>query len=128
VVIGPSRWIGLALGALIILLLYRRVTALGKLSVAFLVAVVAVIGWVLVEGALHFDPARAFARPGGEVGFRQLGAAMSPAIFAYLGYYNICNLGGEVREPARTIPRAILISAVVVIVLFTLVQLAITSV
>ncbi len=28
--------------------------------------------------------------------------------YCYWGYYNICFLGGEVRRPERTIPRAIL--------------------
>jgi amino acid transporter len=53
---------------------------------------------------------------------------MGLAIYSYLGYYNVCYLGGEVRNPGRTIPRAILLSAATVIVLFTLVQLAITGV
>jgi amino acid transporter len=53
---------------------------------------------------------------------------MGFAIYSYLGYYNVCYLGGEVRDPARTIPRSILVSALAVIVLFTLVHLAITGV
>ena len=32
------------------------------------------------------------------------------ATYCYWGYYNICFLGGEVRRPERTIPRAILLS------------------
>ena len=53
---------------------------------------------------------------------------MGFAIYSYFGYYNVCYLGGEVRDPARTIPRSILVSALAVIVLFTLVHLAITGV
>jgi amino acid transporter len=52
---------------------------------------------------------------------------MSLAIYSYLGYYNVCYLGGEVRDPARTIPRSILLSALAVVVLFTLVHLAMTG-
>src|SRR5262249_13387701 len=48
--------------------------------------------------------------------------------YSYLGYYNVCYLGSEVRDPARTIPRSILASALAVVVLFTLVHLAITGV
>ena len=98
---------------LIIALLYRRVTTLGKLSVVFLVGVLAVLGWVLFEGAIRFDPALAFdttltdeERPN-DFGLA-LGAGMGFAIYSYLGYYNVCYLGGEVRDPARTIPRSIL--------------------
>ena len=29
------------------------------------------------------------------------------AIYDYLGYYNVCHLGDEVREPGKTIPRAV---------------------
>jgi amino acid transporter len=53
---------------------------------------------------------------------------MALAVYSYLGYYNVCYLGGEVRDPARTIPRSILTSALAVVVLFALVQLSITGV
>ena len=131
--VGPSRLFGFALGVLMIALLYRRITALGKLSLIFLVAVLAVIAWVLFEGAIRFNPALAFdtslsaeERPK-DVGLA-LGLGMGFAIYSYFGYYNVCYLGEEVRNPARTIPRAILTSAVVVVLLFFLVHLAITGV
>ena len=49
------------------------------------------------------------------------------AVYAYLGYYNVCYLGGEVRDPGRNIPRSILLSTLSVVVLFTLVHLAMTG-
>ncbi|HEX3147245.1 MAG TPA: APC family permease [Gemmataceae bacterium] len=129
---GPTRLLGLILGLTIIALLYRRVTTLGRLSVIFVVGVFAVLGWVLIEGAIHFDPKVAFdtsVAPGEwkESFGLSLGAGMGLAIFSYFGYYNICYLGAEVREPARTIPRSILLSALIVVVLFTLVHLAIVG-
>src|SRR5437764_7787821 len=60
VAVGPTRLFGFALGVAIIALLYRRVTTLGKLSVVFLIGVFAVLLWVIVEGALRFDPSTAF--------------------------------------------------------------------
>src|SRR5262249_24785544 len=118
---------------LIIVLLYRRVTTLGRLSLVFLVGVLGVLGWVLFEGAIRFDPDLAFdtslkegERPADPA--RALGVGMGFAIYSYLGYYNVCYLGGEVRDPARIIPRSILVSVLAVIVLFTLVHLAITGV
>lgn len=132
VIVAPSRLVGLALGVLVVVLLYRRVTTLGRISLVFLVAVLAILAWVLLEGAVRFDPAVAFAPSANPVSPEQLpsalGAGMALAIYSYLGYYNVCYLGGEVRNPARTIPRAILTSAAAVVVLFTLVQLAITGV
>src|SRR4051794_37808767 len=96
--IGPSRLIGLGLGVLILVLLYCRVTTLGRLSVVFLVGVLVALGWVLVGGALPFDPDLAFdtdvAVPAWPGPFATaLGAGMALAIYSYLGYYNVCYLG-----------------------------------
>jgi amino acid transporter len=129
VVYSPSRIFGMTLGVLILALLYRRVTTLGRLSVIFVVGVLALLGWILVEGAFRFDPALAFDTTAPPENFGlALGTGMGFAIYAYLGYYNVCYLGGEVRNPTRTIPRAILVSALAVVILFALTQLAITAV
>lgn len=133
VAVGPTRLFGFGLGVVIFALLYRRVTDLGRLSVVFLAGVLVTIGWVLAEGAARFDPGLAFdtaLAPGeqpADFGLA-LGAGMGLAIYSYLGYYNVCYLGGEIRDPGRTVPRAILLSASTVVVLFTLVHLAITGV
>ena len=57
-----------------------------------------------------------------------LGAATSVAVYDYLGYYNICHLGEEVREPEKTIPRAVIISIVVVVAIYVSMNLAIIGV
>ena len=36
------------------------------------------------------------------------------ATYDYWGYYNVCFIGGEVKDPGRTIPRALIISIVAV--------------
>jgi amino acid transporter len=128
-VVSPARFVALAVGAVIVLLLYRRITALGKLTVAVCVAVLGLSGWILVEGALRFDPGRAFDFGGRAEGLppdfaTNLGAAMILAIYSYLGYYHVCYMGDEVREPGRTIPRSILLSALLVCVLFVALHLA----
>jgi amino acid transporter len=46
------------------------------------------------------------------------------AIYSYLGYYNACNIGDEVHDPGRTIPRSILGSVVLVFALFVALHLA----
>jgi amino acid transporter len=130
---GPSRLIGLAAGALILFLLYRRITALGRLTVVFWLGVLGIIAWILIEGAIRFDPARAFdhsdaALPSGRGLFDGLGGAMILAMYSYLGYYNICYIGDEVREPGRTIPGSILLSALLVVVLFVGLHLAMLGV
>ena len=50
--------------------------------------------------------------------FSGLGAAMLIATYDYWGYYNVTFLGGEVRNPGRTIPRAVLIAIAIVALLY----------
>src|SRR5262249_29902743 len=84
--LGPSRLVGFGLGLLILALLYRKVTDLGRLSVAFLLGVLALLGWVVIEGAWHFDPGRAFDTATKPDAFGlALGAGMGFAIYSYLG-------------------------------------------
>jgi len=58
--LSPAKAIALAIGVLILVLLYRRITALGRLTVVLWVGVLGIIAWVVVDGLLHFDPAVAF--------------------------------------------------------------------
>src|SRR5262249_23628156 len=124
--VNPAKAIALAIGVLILVLLYRRITTLGRLTVVLWVGVLGIIAWVIVDGLLHFAPAKAFDFWGAAAGWPDdfavgLGGAMLLAMYSYLGYYNICYVGDEVRDPGRTIPRAIILSAVLVCVLFVLV-------
>jgi amino acid transporter len=57
-----------------------------------------------------------------------LGAAMTIAIYNYFGYYNICYLGDEVRNPGKTIPRAVISSVWIVGILYFLMTVAIIGV
>ncbi len=125
----PARYLAFGLGVLILFLLYRRITILGRLTVTIWLGVLGIIAWILLEGFLRFDPAVAFAAPtAAEMGQTDfvtgIGGAMVLAMYSYFGYYNVCYVGDEVRNPARTIPRAILLSSVLVCVLFVGVHLA----
>jgi amino acid transporter len=120
---GPTHLFALALGILIIFLLYRRITSLGKLTVTFWLGVLAIIAWVLIEGFTRGQPMQAFelfgSQPGLPDGFwSKIGPVVTLAMYSYLGYYNVCYIGDEVRDPGRTIPRAIMLSALLVAVLF----------
>jgi APA family basic amino acid/polyamine antiporter len=57
-----------------------------------------------------------------------LGSALLIAMYDFLGYYDICYVGGEVREPARVIPRAILYSVVAVSLIYATMNLCIIAV
>ncbi|HEY8061526.1 MAG TPA: APC family permease [Gemmatimonadales bacterium] len=124
-----------AIGALVlaVVLLYRRITAIGWLSRLLWLGVMATVGWVIFAGVTHFDPHRAFSFPAGAFRltpgfFTGLGAAMLVATYDYWGYYNVCFLGDEVKDPGRTIPRALLISIVLVAIIYIVMNISILGV
>jgi amino acid transporter len=121
------------LGLLNIVLLYRKITFIGKLTVSLWVGTILTALAVIVTGALHFDRQLAFDFPPGAFNFSLgflfgLGAATRIGIFDYLGYYDICYIGEEVREPGRTIPRSIIISVVVVALIYIAINFSIIGV
>ena len=110
-----GTFVAMGTAALAMVLLYRRITVIGKLAAFLWVGVVGATLWIIVSGIGHFSAARAFTFPAGAWTltpdfFKGLGAALLIAVYDYWGYYNVCYLGAEVRDPARTIPRAILLS------------------
>ena len=118
---------------LVVVLLYRRITTIGKISVAIWIVVVGTIVWLIWGGATHFSPARVFSFPPGAwniswLFFAGLGHASVQTIYSYLGYYNVCHLGGEMKEPQRNIPRAIFISIFGIAALYLAMQVSILSV
>jgi fructoselysine transporter len=123
-------------GAVVVLLvglLYRRITTIGKISMLLWIGVVGTMLWLILGGATHFDARKAFTFPPGafqfsEVFFAGLGAGMINTIYSYLGYYNICYLGGELRQPERNIPRGIFISIAGIAVLYLAMQVSILGV
>ena len=120
-------------GVLNVVLLYRRIEAIGTLTVSLWIGTLLTTGAVVVSGALHFDASRAFDFPPGAFDFSLgfllgLGAASRVGIYDYLGYYDICYIGDEVKDPGRVIPRSILISIVAVAALYVAINLSIIGV
>src|SRR5258708_2863769 len=84
-----------------------------------------ILGWVIVAGLSNFNAKIAFDFPPNAFTFSRgfvlgLGSAMLIAMYDYLGYYDICYVGGEVRNPARVIPRAIIWSVIGVAAIYAL--------
>jgi amino acid transporter len=123
-----------ALCLLVMLGLFRRIGAIGKLSFVLWIGVLLTLAIVIGLGlphlsmkALRFWEAPVVGTPAAGV-FGGLGAALLIAIYDYLGYYNICYLAEEVVEPSKTIPRVIVISIGVVAVLYILMNACVVSV
>ena len=117
----------------VVLLLYRRIEQIGKISLLLWAGVIATLAWLIWGGLTHFDSRLAFTFPPGAwdlswVFFTGLGAGTVQTIYTYLGYYNVCHLGGEIRSPERNIPRSIFLSIAGIAVLYLVLQTAILGV
>jgi len=127
---AQSKLIAIAVCTLNMALLYRSIRSVAALSVAVMVAVLATCGWIVISGMQHFDASIAFSFPPGAFhltrGFWSgLGAATLIAIYDYGGYNNVCLLGGEVRNPRVNIPRAVILSIIVIAALYLAMNLSI---
>jgi amino acid transporter len=122
-----------AVGLVNIALLYRRIHSIARITVSLWVGTMVTVLAVVVTGAMHFDPRLAFDFPPGAFNFSTgfflgLGAAARIGIYDYLGYYDVCYIGDEVRDPGRVIPRSILISTVAVAAMYLGINLSIIGV
>lgn len=120
-------------GLLAIVLLYRRIQSIGWITVALWIGTLVTVAIVIASGMAHFQASRAFDFPPGAFSFTTgfflgLGAASRVGIYDYLGYYDACYLGDEIREPGRTIPRSILLSLLGVAVIYLAINLSIIGV
>ena len=115
------------------MLLYRRITSIGKITVALWIGTLLTVGVIVVSGPFHFNPKIASDFPPGAFNFSigfflGLGAAARIGMYDYLGYYDVCFIGDEVKEPGRVIPRSILISLVAVAAIYLTMNLSLIGV
>src|SRR5256714_1473490 len=118
-----------AVGVINIVLLYRRITSIGVITISLWIGTLLTTLAVIITGAMHFSAARAFDFPPGAFNFSLgflfgLGAASRIGVYDYLGYYDICYIGDEVKEPGRTIPRSIIISVIAVAIIYLAINLS----
>src|SRR5882762_9511287 len=122
-----------AVGVINIGLLYRRITSIGTITVSLWIGTLLTTLAVIVTGAMHFSAGRAFDFPPGAFHFSLgflfgLGAASRIGVYDYLGYYDICYIGEEVKDPGRTIPRSIIISVIAVAIIYLAINLSIIGI
>jgi amino acid transporter len=121
------------IGLVNVALLYRRITSIATITVTLWTGTIVTVIAVIATGALHFDPMVAFDFPPGAFNFSLgflmgLGAASRIGVYDYLGYYDVCYIGDEVKNPGRVIPRSILISTIAVALIYVAINLSIIGV
>lgn len=128
-----AKCVIIVVGVLTIMLLYRQIAAVGKITVGLWIGTMLTVAVVVFSGPFHFDPKIAFDFPPKAFNFSLgfflgLGAAARLGIYDYLGYYDVCFIGDEVKEPGKVIPRSILISLVAVAAIYFAMNLSIIGV
>ncbi len=128
-----STFVAIGLCLFCVALLYRKITVIERLSKFLWVGVIITIAWVIFAGLSNFDPAVAFDFPPDAFTLRPqfflgLGSALLIAVYDYWGYYNVNFFAGEVREPEKTIPRAIMYSILIVAAIYIVMNIAILGV
>ena len=130
---GQEKLIAMAVCLLLTALLYRDIRSIGRLSVVMWTVVIGTALWIAITGLWHFDARLAFAFPPGaftpsRAFFYGLGGATLIAMYDYGGYNNVCFFAGEVKQPERVIPRAILLSIAAVAALYLTMNITIIGV
>ena len=133
----PAPWQRpVAVAAVVVLVVVNvlGVTRTARVATVIVLAVVAVLAVVVAAGIVAWtgpeaasvgliatDAAGGASALGGAYGVLQAAALV---FFAFAGYARIATLGEEVREPSRTIPRAIAIAFGIVVVVYAAVGTA----
>jgi amino acid transporter len=129
----PATLMAIGVCALTAFLLYRRITAISRLTKLLWLGVMGTIGWIIFTGLTHFNAHQAFDLPPGAFTlsrdfFHGLGGAMLIAAYDIGGYYNVCFLGDEVKDPGKNIPRALFLSILAVACLYIVMNISILGV
>ncbi|MBV8205088.1 MAG: APC family permease [Candidatus Eremiobacteraeota bacterium] len=132
--LSSSPWaikgLAMVVGIFTLISLYRGIKTISRIGIILGVASIFTLLCVSVASYAHFSAPQALALPGGHdsiwSGLRAgLGQALIIAMYDYLGYNQSSCIGGEVHDPAKTIPRSILTSIVLVAALYITMQFGI---
>ncbi len=84
---------------IVFILLYRKIETIGKISVALWIVVILTVVWIIISGFSHAQHSIRLAPIGEESFFKYafwaaIGHGSVKTVYSYLGYYNVCHLGG----------------------------------
>lgn len=117
----------------VLFLLYRKIETVGKISLVLGSIVLLTITWIIFSGLTHQQHGVPFIPKGTDSFFSfAFWAAVAngslKTVYSYLGYYNVCHLGGEIKKPETNIPRSIFISIFGISILYLLMNISVMGV
>jgi fructoselysine transporter len=128
-----QKMVSVGIIGLLTFLLYRQIDTISKISVLLWIGVIITMAWIIFGGFSHRQVPYSFWPDDTGDFFKAafwvaLGQGSVKTIYSYLGYYNVCHLGGEILQPDRNIPRSIFISIFGIAVLYLGLNLSIAGV
>jgi amino acid transporter len=113
-VISALNYVGVRWGSLI-----QNVTTVAKyFGLLFIIIVALIVGLPKTGG--HFTP----AMPEGSFSIAPFGLALVSVLWAYDGWADLAFISGEVKDPGKNLPRALIWGTVAVIVIYLLANIA----
>ena len=131
---GQGDILGLGLTALLVLMLWRRVENIGKITIGMWAVMIVCVCVVILASFTHFHSAQAFTWPAGAIaplhGSFWIGFAsgLTVGIFDYLGYNTTAYMGAEIKQPGRVMPRSIIISIAAIACIYLVMQIGVLGV
>ena len=131
------RWgvklLAAAITAAAMLALYKKIQDIARLMLVLWIGMLLTAAWVIVTGMTHLNPKLLFDFPPGawHIGLPfllGLGNGTMLVMFNFLGYYQICYLGDEVKQPERVVPFGVIFSILIVTVIDFLISVSFTGV
>jgi fructoselysine transporter len=133
--LGPlqQKMVSAAVIVLVTILLYRKIDSIGKIAVLLWTGVILTIGWIIIGGIANGNFLQPLKDINTDFSWGQLasflfGQACIKTVYSYLGYYNVCHLGGEIKNPGKNIPRSMFISVIGIAVLYIAMNMSVSSV
>jgi basic amino acid/polyamine antiporter, APA family len=125
---GHGRWVAAAVVLVATAVNLAGITKTARVT-RVLVGIVLVVLAVAVVTALVNDSSSAALNETGSPDVGPVGVLAGAAVlfFAFAGYARVATLGAEVRDPARTIPRAVVIALALVLVVYLVVGLSLLA-
>jgi amino acid transporter len=121
--------VAVGVGVVTLLALYRGIASIARTGIVLAVAAVVTLLCVIVASYAHFSAPQAFAMPAHDSFWAGLGAgfgqALIIAMYDYVGYGASNAIGDEIVDPPRTLPRAIVLSILLVGALYVVMQIGV---
>ncbi len=128
-----QKLVSAAVIVFITFLLYRKIDSIGKIGVLLWMGVILTLGWIIVGGVAHGNFLQPLKDINSDFSWGQLasfvfGQACIKTVYSYLGYYNVCHLGAEIKDPGKNIPRSMFISVIGIAILYISMNMSVSSV